>query len=140
MGGWSPEAPISMRSGKNAFKTLDREKYNVRAVILKEDRTACFLGEDETPKEEDWKDRPSENISKVFTEVLAWPVDAALLALHGCGTFADCYCAVNRDLYTVGIRNKYRDGIVVERIVTRLVDVRRLIATHHNEGCKRRHD
>ncbi|MBO7543749.1 D-alanine--D-alanine ligase [bacterium] len=91
MGGWSPEAPISMRSGKNAFKTLDREKYNVRAVILKEDRTACFLGEDETPKEEDWKDRPSENISKVFTEVLAWPVDAALLALHGCGGEDGCF-------------------------------------------------
>ena len=38
MGGWSPEAPISMRSGLNVFRTLDRKKYNVRAVILKEYR------------------------------------------------------------------------------------------------------
>lgn len=91
MGGWSPEAPISMRSGLNVFNTLDREKYNVRAVILKEDRSACFLREDEVPTEEDWKDRPSQNIAKVFTEVLSWPVDAAMLALHGCGGEDGCF-------------------------------------------------
>lgn len=91
MGGWSPEAPISMRSGLNVFRTLDREKYNVRAVILKEDRSACFLAEDETPSEKDWQERPSGNIAKVFTEVLSWPVDAAMLALHGCGGEDGCF-------------------------------------------------
>ena len=49
MGGWSPEAPISMRSGLNVFRTLDREKYNVRAVVLKEDRKALFLPEEAEP-------------------------------------------------------------------------------------------
>ena len=58
---------------------------------MKEDRSACFLREDEVPTEEDWKSRPSQNIAKVFTEVLSWPVDAAMLALHGCGGEDGCF-------------------------------------------------
>lgn len=85
MGGWSPEAPISIRSGLNVFRTLDRNKYNVRAVVLREDRKAIFLPEDAEPVEEALGKFESGNMADVFTEVLAWPVDAAMLALHGCG-------------------------------------------------------
>ena len=85
MGGWSPEAPVSLRSGLNAFQELPAGKYSKRAVVLNVDRRAAFLPEGVSPNEENLKDCVYRNLTEVFSEVLAWGAEAALLALHGRG-------------------------------------------------------
>ena len=81
MGGWSPEAPVSLRSGLNAFQELPAGKYSKRAVVLNADRRAAFLPEGVSPDEENLKDSVYRNLTEVFSEVLAWGAEAALLAL-----------------------------------------------------------
>ena len=85
MGGWSPEAPISLNSGRNVFSALNPEKYIKRAVILTKERQAILLDEGEEPSEENLARQKASSMAETFATIMRWKAEAALLALHGCG-------------------------------------------------------
>ncbi|MCX7847525.1 MAG: D-alanine--D-alanine ligase [bacterium] len=85
MGGWSHERSISLQSGATMFHHLVGQRYTVRAVELLPDRRARVLSPDIPPEPEALqKERPLPLLDALHT-LLHWPVDVAMLALHGVG-------------------------------------------------------
>ncbi len=91
MGGKSNEHDISLRSGENMVRFLDRKKYRVRPIIIsKQDEwfvSADFLQEEDFCQEQFLKQNASSvkkmTVGEAMDHVLCRETDLVLLALHG---------------------------------------------------------
>ncbi len=85
MGGWSHEHAISLQSGAAMYAHLAGARYSVRAVELLHDRRARVLAPDVAPAPEAFHAARRVPMLDALRALLQWPVDVAMLALHGAG-------------------------------------------------------
>jgi len=85
MGGWSHERAISLQSGAAMFAHLAGARYSVRAVELLPDRRARVLPPDVEPGPDALHAAHRVSLLDAFRTLQQWPVDVAMLALHGAG-------------------------------------------------------